>query len=69
LFYRLAADSGESTAALRLGETFDPAFLAEARLGRMLGDLNQALHWYRRARDLGNTDAEILLRRTESAIK
>jgi hypothetical protein len=69
LFYRLAADSGEGTAALRLGETFDPAFLAEARLGRMLGDLHQALHWYRRARDLGNGDAEILLRRTESASK
>jgi hypothetical protein len=69
LFYRLAADSGEGTAALRLGETFDPAFLAEARLGRMLGDLHQALHWYRRARDLGNSDAEILLRRTESASK
>jgi TPR repeat protein len=35
----------------------------------MLGDLHQALHWYRRARDLGNSDAEILLRRTESASK
>lgn len=69
LFYRLAAEGGDGTAALRLGATFDPAFLAEARLGRIAGDVKQALYWYRRARDLGNSDAEILLKRMEPARK
>ena len=67
LFYLLAAEGGDSTAALRLGMTFDPAFLQEARLGHVVGDLPQALHWYRRSSDLGSSSAEILLRKVETA--
>jgi TPR repeat protein len=62
LFYERAADAGDNTAALRLGATFDPAFLARARLGPVAADLNKAGQWYRRARDLGNNQAETLLK-------
>jgi hypothetical protein len=60
-FYERAADAGEGRAALRLGETFDPVFLDQARLRAARGDLSTALYWYHRARDLGVAEAEILL--------
>ncbi len=62
LFYRRSADAGNGTAALRLGETFDRAFLEQARLGPVKDDPKEALYWYRRARDLGNGDAALLLK-------
>ena len=61
-FYQRAANAGDSTAALRLGATFDAAFLERTHLGRIAGDLKRAVSWYRRARDLGNSEAEILLK-------
>lgn len=66
LFYESAAAAGNGMAALRLGGTFDPAFLMRARIGRVQGDSSKALYWYRKARDLGNNDAEILLRKMEN---
>jgi hypothetical protein len=66
LFYEYAASAGNAAAALRLGGTFDPAFLVRARIGRVQGHLPSALYWYRRARDLGNSDAKILLRAMEN---
>ena len=66
LFYERAAYAGEGQAALRLGETFDPAFLDQARLRGARGDLSTALSWYRRARDLGVAEAEILLKSLET---
>jgi hypothetical protein len=65
LFYERAAYAGEGQAALRLGETFDPVFLDQARLRGARGDLSTALSWYRRARDLGVAEAEILLKTLE----
>jgi TPR repeat protein len=65
LFYQRAADDGDDRAALRVGQTFDPAFLDQAHLGRMLGDPKMAASWYRRARDLGNGDADLLLNYVE----
>jgi hypothetical protein len=65
LFYRYGADAGDGVAALRLGETFDPDFLQRARLALAPGDPGKAAYWYRRARDLGNHDAEILLQHLE----
>jgi len=56
-------------AALRLGGTFDPAFLMRARIGRVQGDVSAALYWYRKARDLGNVDAEILLKNMENTAR
>jgi hypothetical protein len=45
LFYERAADAGEARAALRLGNTFDPAFLDFAHL-RGRGDSAMAVSWY-----------------------
>ena len=66
LFYERAAYAGEGQAALRLAETFDPVFLDQARLRGARGDLSTALSWYRRARDLGVAEAEILLKSLET---
>jgi hypothetical protein len=52
-FYQRAADAGDRQAALRVGATFDPAFLSRAGLRRTLGDPVQARSWYRRGLDLG----------------
>jgi hypothetical protein len=64
LFYERAADAGEGRAALRLGNTFDAAFLDFAHL-RVRGDPAKAVSWYGRARELGEAEAEILLKRLE----
>ncbi len=66
LFYERAANAGYGRAALRLGETFDPAFLARAKLVRVTADPAKAMYWYRRARDLGNDEAQILVKRASS---
>ncbi|HTT79017.1 MAG TPA: hypothetical protein VMF86_04990, partial [Stellaceae bacterium] len=67
LFYRRGADGGSGPAALRLGESFDPAFLAQAGLGQIRGDAKLAAYWYRRAHDLGVRDAALLLQSLKSA--
>jgi hypothetical protein len=66
LYYERGAALGDGMAALRLGESYDPAFLERARLGRLRGDAALAAAWYRRARDLGNPEAEILLKSLEA---
>jgi hypothetical protein len=58
VFYERAADAGDWRAALRMGATFDPAFLSRARLRSTLGDPAQARSWYRRALHLGGARAE-----------
>jgi hypothetical protein len=62
LFYERAADAPDAQAALRLGESYDPAFLAEARLNRAAGSVLLAAQWYRRADELGAPEADTLLR-------
>jgi hypothetical protein len=62
LFYERAADAGDGQAALRLGETYDPTFLERAKLRAIKGDLKAAASWYRRAKELGVVEAEILLK-------
>ena len=62
LFYERAADAPDAQAALRLGESYDPAFLAEARLNRAAGSVLIAAQWYRRADELGAPEADTLLR-------
>jgi hypothetical protein len=66
LFYERAADAGNGRAALRMGESFDRAFLDSIGIYRMIGDRQLALSWYRRARDLGDTEAAQLLHKLES---
>lgn len=62
LFYERAADAADGQAALRLGESYDPAFLARAHVTGARGDLQTAARWYRRARELGASEADALLR-------
>jgi hypothetical protein len=65
LFYEQAAMAGDATAALWLGESFDSRFLAVAGLSGVHSDPALAARWYRRARELGANEAEILLKSTE----
>lgn len=66
LFYERAADAGDGRAALRLGETFDAAFLGRDGVRGIRGDPDQAMSWYRRARQLGEPEAEQRLRSLET---
>jgi hypothetical protein len=61
LFYERAAEAGQGQAALRLGESYDPAFLARVHLSGVRGDALAAARWYRRARELGTSEAATLL--------
>ncbi len=62
LFYERAADATDGQAALRLGESYDPMFLARVHLSGARGDTQTAARWYRRARQLGISEADALLR-------
>jgi TPR repeat protein len=65
LFYERAADAGSGQAALRLGESYDPAFLKRIQLRSVPGDAELAISWYRRAQELGVPEASILLQSTQ----
>jgi TPR repeat protein len=67
LFYERAADAGSGPAALRLGATFDPAILGQARTLGVIADPAQALLWYRRAKELGIVEAEQRIKRFETS--
>ena len=62
LLYERAATGGNALAALRLGQTYDPAFLARTRFKGVRGDPSSAASWYMRADKLGAPEAEALLR-------
>lgn len=62
LFYERASDAGDGRAALRLGATYDPDFLDRVHLPRLQADVARALSWYHRARDLGESDAELWIK-------
>jgi TPR repeat protein len=66
LFYERAAGGGDGRAALRLGATFDPAFLDRDVLRGVRGDLAEAHIWYQRARDAGEAEAERRLKSLET---
>jgi general secretion pathway protein A len=68
LFYERAADGGDGDAALRLGTTFDPAFLSRTSIRGGASDRTQAVLWYRRAVDLGNSAAQEGLRHLEQPL-
>ena len=61
LFYERAATAGDAQAAVRLGATYDPAFLAQIKFGGVRGDRAIAQYWYQRARDLGANLSEMPL--------
>jgi hypothetical protein len=58
LFYERAADAGDGLAALQQGATFDPVMLSRAGVRGVAADPDQAMSWYRRARELGAVEAE-----------
>jgi hypothetical protein len=62
LCYERAAEGGNAQAALRLGESYDPAFLVQTQLNGVRGDRSAAARWYRRAIELGATEADTLLK-------
>lgn len=64
-FFRRAADIGLPLAALRLGNTYDPAELAALRSTGLDADPKEARLWYERARDLGATEATARLSRLQ----
>jgi hypothetical protein len=66
LFYERASEAGDGQAALRMGATFDPAFLASAGLRNLHGDPVKARFWYHRALGLGANDAEPRLNSLET---
>ena len=66
LFYERAADAGDGQAALRMGATFDPTFLASAGLRNLRGNLAKARLWYHRALGLGASEAQSHLNNLET---
>lgn len=62
LFYERAANAGDGQAALRLGETYDPAFLTVTGFEGAQPNAASAAYWYLRADKLGAPDAQHLLR-------
>jgi hypothetical protein len=63
LALRRAANSGHAAAALVLGMTFDPSFLAEQGVVGFAPEPAQARVWYQRAVELGSTEAARRLER------
>ena len=60
LLLKRAASAGNAQAALELGMTFDPVFLAERGVVGFAPDVAQARGWYERAVELGSTEASRL---------
>jgi hypothetical protein len=63
LILRRAANAGHAQAALALGVTFDPRFLAEQGVLGFAPDVAQARAWYERAAELGSSEAARRLER------
>ena len=61
LCYERAAENGDAQGALRLGETYDPAFIARAQVNGARSDAVAAARWYRQALELGAAEAQVLL--------
>jgi hypothetical protein len=65
LYYERAVDAGDGNTAFQLGTSFDPAIVGLAGQRGITGDPAQALSWYRRARELGVSEAEGRIKRLE----
>jgi hypothetical protein len=63
LAFRPLADAGIADGALALAATFDPVYLAERGVIGVAGDEAKARAWYRRALELGSTEAGRILAR------
>ena len=56
--YRTAAEAGSAGAALKLGQTYDPAEVDRLGMTRKVADEAMARRWYELARSLGSTLAD-----------
>jgi TPR repeat protein len=61
LVLRRAAERDDPQAALALGGTYDPAVLKRLGIINFHADPAQAREWYRRAAELGSSDAAVRL--------
>jgi hypothetical protein len=61
LAFQPLADAGNAEAALALGKTFDPQYLARQNVIGIVGDEARARTWYQRATELGSTEAKNIL--------
>lgn len=57
-YYKRAAEAGSGEAALKLGATYDPAFIEKIGAQGIKADLKEARAWYERAKQLGVEGAE-----------
>jgi hypothetical protein len=57
LLLERAADAQEASAALLLGQTYDPVVLGKQDLRSITADPEQARNWYQKAAQLGSQDA------------
>jgi hypothetical protein len=55
-FFRRAAETGVAAGATLLATTYDPVSLKRLNVVGLVGDHNEALKWYQRARELGAPD-------------
>jgi hypothetical protein len=69
ILLKRAATAGNAEAALELGMTFDPVFLAERGILGSASDVAQARAWYQQAMKLGSTEASRRLERLASMAK
>lgn len=60
-FFELVAESGDGRAALRLGKTYDPAFLQQSGVRGIPGNPATAKFWYLKAIASGDKDADMRL--------
>jgi TPR repeat protein len=66
LLFQHAADAGNARAALSMGKTFDPDYLAVSTAQGEKPDPARAAEWYRKAASLGDPQAADLLKRLEA---
>jgi hypothetical protein len=65
LLYRRAAEAGNARAALTLAETYDPVVLETLGESGLAPNVAMARAWYKKAQELGSTDAVGRLERLE----
>jgi hypothetical protein len=65
LLYRRAAEAGNARAALTLAETYDPIVLETLGESGLAPNVSMARTWYKKAKELGSTEALARLERLE----
>jgi hypothetical protein len=55
--FQRAAESGDATAAMALGATYDPTVVARLGIRGIAPDIEKARYWYRTAKDFGSAEA------------